>query len=320
MKKKNTKTIQAAIFSILLAASTGDATARDFGASVPIATTAISLLPGTVRLAFTLLETETREIFASLMRDTTPITKHEPQEVVAARPVVPGTSRSDELSTGTIPNTNGKAAVFDTVSFSMRKLGALAKFAPSLDQIRANTAFTCRNARCSRSAKAISETIGRNKTASLRDKLNIINSTVNEAIRYQRDHETYGVADRWAKPSETMTRGAGDCEDFAILKMAALHAMGVPADSMALVVVFDQRRKVYHAVLAVAAADRYFILDNVRNAVLGDRQIRDYMPLYSIVDGRGFFHGIKKKASGQIAKLQPFELVAPGEGPEGTGL
>ncbi|MCL6707850.1 transglutaminase-like cysteine peptidase [Pseudomonas sp. R2.Fl] len=198
----------------------------------------------------------------------------------------------------------------------MRKLGALAKFAPSLDQIRKDAAFACHGSRCSDAARAISVSVSSGRTASLRDKLNTVNGIVNGTIRYQRDQQIYRVADRWAKPSETMALGKGDCEDFAILKMAALHAMGVPADSMALVVVFDQRRNVYHAVLAVTAADRYFILDNVRNAVLTDRQLRDYMPLYSIVDGRGFFHGIKANASRQMARLQPIEMVAPGEGPE----
>ena len=83
------------------------------------------------------------------------------------------------------------------------------------------------------------------------------------------------------------------------------------------VMLFDQRRNVYHAVLAVSVPGNYFILDNVRNVVMTDRQLPDYMPLYSLVDGRGYFHGMKVKAGRQIAaKTKPVDLVAPGEGPE----
>ncbi|WP_233426648.1 transglutaminase-like cysteine peptidase [Rhizobium mongolense] len=53
-----------------------------------------------------------------------------------------------------------------------------------------------------------------------------MNVAVNRAIRYRRDMDTDQAADHWAAPSETLARQQGDCEDFAILKMAALRAEG----------------------------------------------------------------------------------------------
>ena len=45
-----------------------------------------------------------------------------------------------------------------------------------------------------------------------------INRAVNEAIKYTADTE-----DKWQSPDETVKRGKGDCEDYAILKMSMLE-------------------------------------------------------------------------------------------------
>jgi predicted transglutaminase-like cysteine proteinase len=50
--------------------------------------------------------------------------------------------------------------------------------------------------------------------------LDKFNSGVNGQIQYAAD----AGADHWQTPEETARRGAGDCEDYAILKMARLPA------------------------------------------------------------------------------------------------
>lgn len=323
MREKTKTRIKFAILSSVVMLSSDASIARELGKpevqSNPIESIAASLLPTVAQAPLRLAMVEARETFATTnvwLRSALARVNDASKPVTIARKDETKVSPNDTLQTSAIPKSAGQIPVFDSVSFSMKKLGALTKFAPSLDQIRKDIAFNCAGSKCSGAAEAISDAIERNPSTSLRDKLNIVNSVVNRSIRYQRDYDIYKVADRWAKPTETMALGKGDCEDFAILKMAALRAMGVPADSMALVVVYDQRRSVYHAVLAVAAENRYFVLDNVRNAVLADRQLPDYLPLYSIVNGRGFFHGIKAGASRQMAKLRSVEMIAPGEGPE----
>ncbi|MDH6235245.1 putative transglutaminase-like cysteine proteinase [Mesorhizobium soli] len=156
-----------------------------------------------------------------------------------------------------------------------------------------------------------------------KEKLSLINSGINRMITYRSDREVYGQEDYWAKPGETLRKRLGDCEDFAILKMAALLEAGVPAQSMSLVVLQDKRLRVFHAVLSVSTASGNFILDNVRDAVMVDSQLPNYMPLYSFSQERAWIHG-GKPGSTQLADVAGgFGRIAPGEGPvsaDGTAV
>lgn len=64
----------------------------------------------------------------------------------------------------------------------------------------------------------------------------LFNQEINSQIKYVPD-----VADHWQSPTETVRRGAGDCEDFAILKYYRLIASGIPRDQVALVYTVDSR-------------------------------------------------------------------------------
>lgn len=90
------------------------------------------------------------------------------------------------------------------------------------------------------------------------DLLRSVNTFVNDTIAYA--PEPYG-SDHWQTPGETLDRGAGDCEDFAILKMAELYASGVDPGEMA-VVVGDLHGGVSHAILVVKSGGGELILDN----------------------------------------------------------
>ncbi|OWW02598.1 hypothetical protein ATY81_21205 [Rhizobium sp. R72] len=204
-------------------------------------------------------------------------------------------------------------AAFGTVAIPFKRLAALQKFEPSLAEMTDGTAINCSAGACSEAATTIKVAFTKTSQSSIRDKLNAINITVNHTIRYSRDIDTYKVADYWATPAETLARQQGDCEDFAILKMAALHADGVDLKDMSIVVLFDQKRHFYHAVLSVAVNGNHFILDNMRDEVLPDTKLPDYVPLYSIADGKGYLHGTRTGAK-QVASAMPLEKVAPGEG------
>lgn len=205
------------------------------------------------------------------------------------------------------------SAAFGTVAIPFKRLAALKKFAPSLSEMTDGTAIDCSAGKCSEAATAIKVAFTKTSQSSIRDKLNAVNVTINHTIRYSRDIDTYKVADYWATPAETLSRQQGDCEDFAILKMAALHAEGIDLKDMSVVVLFDQKRHFYHAVLSVAVNGNRFILDNMRDEVLPDTKLPDYVPLYSIADGRGYLHGTRTGAK-QVASAMPLEKVAPGEG------
>jgi predicted transglutaminase-like cysteine proteinase len=121
-----------------------------------------------------------------------------------------------------------------------------------------------------------------------RARLGEVNRAVNLAIRPMSDLAQYGVADRWAPPLDAIARGAGDCEDYAIAKYAALRAAGLDEDDLRLVLVRDLKRREDHAVLAARLDGRWLILDNRRFVMLEAVRLPDYLPLFSLsADGVG---------------------------------
>ena len=60
-----------------------------------------------------------------------------------------------------------------------------------------------------------------------RARLGEINRAVNLSIRAASDWSQYGVDDFWSAPLATIEKGAGDCEDYAILKYLALREAGI---------------------------------------------------------------------------------------------
>jgi predicted transglutaminase-like cysteine proteinase len=145
-------------------------------------------------------------------------------------------------------------------------------------------------------------------------KLTMVNRNINDAIRYVPDGENYGKRDYWAEVAEIAARRRGDCEDFAILKMAALLRLGVPEKSMSIVVLFDHTNKAFHAVLAVATDQGTFILDNNRQEVFLDLAEPTYQPLYSLGAGKAWLHGNRVNAVSAFNGLSNFDAIAPGEG------
>ena len=76
----------------------------------------------------------------------------------------------------------------------------------------------------------LTSTAGQPETAKLRR----VNDFFNRRIRFAEDRDIWGAEDYWATPLETMGRGEGDCEDFAISKYATLRLLGVPSEKMRL--------------------------------------------------------------------------------------
>jgi predicted transglutaminase-like cysteine proteinase len=59
-----------------------------------------------------------------------------------------------------------------------------------------------------------------------------INRAINLSIRPMSDLAQYGVEDYWAAPLESLSSGAGDCEDYAIAKYVALEESGVASNDL----------------------------------------------------------------------------------------
>lgn len=113
-------------------------------------------------------------------------------------------------------------------------------------------------------------------------RLGEINRAINLAIRPVSDMAQYGVPDYWSSPLATLAAGAGDCEDYAIAKYAALRAAGIAASDMRLMIVDDRLAREEHAVLAVRFEGRWRILDNRTLIMVEDTQMRHALPLFAL--------------------------------------
>jgi predicted transglutaminase-like cysteine proteinase len=135
-----------------------------------------------------------------------------------------------------------------------------------------------------------------------------VNRHVNVVVGYQDDRVLYGVEDYWASPEETARRGAGDCEDIAIVKMWMLAAFGVAPSSMQVTVVRNTRTDGGHAVLKIAVGDTRLVLDNLTDVVAPDSAVPWYRPVYAVSVGGGFVFGTMPAP--QLAMTTPGEIDA----------
>ncbi|WP_054159626.1 transglutaminase-like cysteine peptidase [Rhizobium sp. AAP43] len=239
------------------------------------------------------------------------------QTVALAAPVDGGvlTGAIAAKSPTTPRRTTQADGVFGSVAIPFKKLGALKKAASTFGEIAKGTALNCKGRTCTDLGTLVHRTSDGGAKASVRDTLNLVNAEVNRKIEYRKDLDVHGRLDQWSSPSQTLARGTGDCEDYALLKMAMLAEKGIALEDMTVVILYDKKRHFYHAILSVEVGGNNYILDNMRNQVLADRQLPDYQPLFSISNGRGFLHGIRKGA-GKALAMKSLDSIAPGEGGE----
>jgi predicted transglutaminase-like cysteine proteinase len=115
-----------------------------------------------------------------------------------------------------------------------------------------------------------------------RARLGEVNRAVNLAIKATSDLAQYGQIDVWTSPLETLARGAGDCEDYAIAKFAALRLAGVSPDDIRIVIMHDTVHGEDHAVAAARLDGHWLTLDNRRMAMVEDSDVRNYRPTFVI--------------------------------------
>lgn len=124
------------------------------------------------------------------------------------------------------------------------------------------------------------------------------NDFINDRIRWVRDTEAWGVEDHWATPLETMGKGMGDCEDFAIFKYATLLLAGIDVNKLRITYVKarmggpDSDTHAAHMVLAYYPAPEAepLILDNLVTEILPASRRTDLTPVYGF-NSRGLWVG-----------------------------
>jgi predicted transglutaminase-like cysteine proteinase len=118
-----------------------------------------------------------------------------------------------------------------------------------------------------------------------RARLAEINRAVNFSIRPVSDWAQYGVDDFWSAPLVTLSAGAGDCEDYAIVKYVALREAGITPEDLRFLIVYYPRRRTNHAVVAVHLGEEWLILDNSTLIMANANDARHYRPLF-VLDHR----------------------------------
>lgn len=202
-----------------------------------------------------------------------------------------------------------------SVAIPFGRLPALERIAPAYAEIETDFLDHCGTVMCENATATLKQVVAAGRKGRFVELLAAVNRSVNRLITYRRDKDLYGTMDYWAKPSATLERGMGDCEDYAILKMAVLAKAGVPARSMSVVILRDEKRQVYHAVTAVQTSNGAYILDNLEAELRKDSDLPNYMPLYSVSAGRGYIYG-RRTGGAMVASAGGLKSVAPGEGLE----
>lgn len=124
-------------------------------------------------------------------------------------------------------------------------------------------------------------------------KVGMVNDFTNQHVLFVDDYTLWGMEDYWASPLETLGKGAGDCEDFSIVKDILLKKLGVSQDKLRLTYVRARMPSGSirpHMVLAYYATPNSdpLILDNLNFELLPASRRGDLAPVFSFND-KGLF-------------------------------
>jgi predicted transglutaminase-like cysteine proteinase len=208
-------------------------------------------------------------------------------------PAMPAVLRSQpKASAGVL---SGRPDVFGSVALKIRRAPLMAKW---------NSVHNARLAGApARYAQSLSD---RGEV----ERLEAVNRYVNERVQFVDDRKQYGRADVWAAAGETLSRGRGDCEDFAVAKLQMLRRAGFDDRDLYLVIVKDLITRADHAVLVVRAAGQMFVLDNGTSKLLNSEDLRDYRPILSFAaSGGAWTHGYRRSATMELASAEEIPAV-----------
>jgi predicted transglutaminase-like cysteine proteinase len=145
------------------------------------------------------------------------------------------------------------------------------------------------------------------------DKLKSMNNFFNHTIQYRSDVDNWGVVDVWTSPMESIARGAGDCEDYAIAKYFSLIALGVSPAKMRMVYVRAQSGGTIQAHMVLAyypePTAEPLILDNLITELRPASRRPDLAPVFSF-NAEGLWQGVGSSSAGDpVARLSKWRDV-----------
>ncbi len=130
-------------------------------------------------------------------------------------------------------------------------------------------------------------------------KLDNVNRFFNQQIRFADDIRVWQQVDYWATPIESLIKGAGDCEDYAIAKYFSLRRLGISSEKLRITYVKALRLNQAHMVLTYysSPAAEPLVLDNLINQIRPASQRQDLLPVYAFNAEGLYLPGSRSKKS-----------------------
>ena len=150
------------------------------------------------------------------------------------------------------------------------------------------------------------------------ERLDAVNRYVNARVEFTDDRRQFGAADLWLAAADTLRRGKGDCEDYAIAKLQLLRHAGFADKDLYLVILRDVARNADHAVLVVRADGRLLVLDNGTNRILDSDSRPEYRPILTFSGNRSWTHGYRRNVEVPVVRMA--EAAPPATGGNATAL
>jgi predicted transglutaminase-like cysteine proteinase len=142
------------------------------------------------------------------------------------------------------------------------------------------------NGTCPIAAQRLIDISGEGAGQNVRTRVGLINRAADLAISPVSDEVQWGVADHWSDPFETLLSHRGDCEDYAILKYAALLEAGIPEDDVKIVILKNLFPSEEHAAVATRVNGQWLILDNRTLTLVRDTDVTRAIPEF-VLDHEG---------------------------------
>ena len=180
-------------------------------------------------------------------------------------------------------------------------LGALAAAPWANDAVRMQQAAQRLGARAQAALPSLQALLQQSGSLDDEGQLAAVNGFYNRRIVFAEDSAVWGQEDYWASPMETLDKGRGDCEDYAIAKYFTLLALGMPSSRLRMVYVRAQigGASQAHMVLAYYAQPEAepLLLDNLVTSVRPASRRPDLTPVFSF-NSEGLWQGVGAQSAG----------------------
>ncbi|MBI2378401.1 MAG: transglutaminase-like cysteine peptidase [Deltaproteobacteria bacterium] len=128
-------------------------------------------------------------------------------------------------------------------------------------------------------------------------RIRAVNDDLNERVIYTRDD-----GDHWQSMIETIARGQGDCEDYALAKYTALRMTGVSANKLEVLVGHAITGEM-HAVLLVRDGGQNLVLGNMADVVRPLAGSELEAPIYSFNENSAWVWTKPERTSFSVSRM-----------------